>query len=258
MTVALHAVEHGPVHAPAVLLAGSIGTDLGMWDAQVPALAERFRVIAVDLRGHGESPIVPGPATMADLAGDVLALADRFGADRFGYVGLSLGGAVGQVLAAEHPDRLAALVLCCTSARFADAAAAWRERAATVRAQGTSWLVEPSAGRWFAPGFADRRPEEAYRLLEMITSTPAEGYAAACDALSTFDARPLLGRISAPTLVLAGAEDPATPPEMLAEIAEAIPGAALHVVPDASHLATAERPEVVNPLIVDHLERHLR
>jgi 3-oxoadipate enol-lactonase len=257
VTVDLHVVEHGQAGAPAVLLAGSIGTDHGMWDAQVPSLSSRFRVLALDLRGHGASPTTPGPVAMTDLADDVLRVADRLGVDGFGFVGLSLGGAVGQLLASSYPDRVGALVLCCTSARFSEAAASWRERAARVRAEGTGWLVEASRGRWFAPGFADRRPDEADRLLGMLTATPVEGYAAACDALAGFDGRPLLGSVKAPTLVVAGAEDPATPVDMAEELTAGIDGARLLVVPGAAHLASAERPELVNPILLDHLERHL-
>jgi 3-oxoadipate enol-lactonase len=258
VSVALKAVEHGPRGAPAVLLAGSIGTDLGMWDAQVPLLAQRFRVVAVDPRGHGKSPSTPSPVTIADLAEDVLAVADRLGLDGFGYVGLSLGGAVGQSLASSYPSRVRALALCCTSARFSEAAGSWHERAARVRAEGTGWLVEPSRERWFAPGFPERRPDEAARLLGMLSSTPAQGYAAACEALAGFDGRPLLGSITAPTLVVAGVDDPATPVDMAEEIAGGIPDARLVVVPDTAHLATAERPELVNPVLLEHLERHLR
>lgn len=258
MTVALHHESRGPAGAPAVLFGASLGTTSHMWDPQVDALSGRWRTIAFDTRGHGGSPLGDGPATVPDLAGDVLALADSLGIDAFGYCGLSLGGAIGQVLAARHPDRVRALVLCCTSARFADGADAWRERATRVRAEGMEWLVEPSTGRWFTAGFPARQPGVVEGALAMLRETPPEGYAVGCEALAGFDGRPLLGDISAPTLVVAGAEDPATPVGMSEELAAGIKDAELTVVPRAAHLAGVERPDVVTDAIARHLERHLR
>jgi 3-oxoadipate enol-lactonase len=248
----------GPTDAPPVLLGSSVGTTHHMWDRQVDVLAERWRVVAFDTRGHGGSPVTDGPLTVPDLAGDVLALADSLGLSTFGYCGLSLGGAIGQVLAARHPDRVRALVLCCTSARFADGADSWLERAARVRSEGMEWLVEPSTARWFTDGFPGREPDEAARLLDMLRQMSPDGYAAACEALATFDGRPLLGDIAAPTLVVAGEEDPATPVQMSEEIAAGVAGAELTVVRHASHLAAVERPDVVTDAIARHLERHLR
>lgn len=260
MTVPLHHVVTGPADAPAVLLGSSLGTDLHMWDPQVDVLSRRWKIVAFDTRGHGGSPSGPGagePTSVDDLADDVLALADRLGLDTFAYCGLSLGGAIGQVLAARVPDRVRALVLCCTSARFCEGAGAWHERAARVRAEGMSWLVEPSRERWFTPGFSERQPTEADRLLSMLARTPSEGYAACCDALAAFDGRPLLSQITAPTLVVAGEHDPSTPVAMAEELAAGIKDADLLVVPHAAHLASAERPDEVTAAIAVHLERSL-
>lgn len=258
MTVALHHRVSGPPDAPVVLLGGSLGTTVDLWRPQVARLRRHWRVASFDLRGHGGSAVGPGPTAMVDLADDVLALADSLGAATFGYCGLSLGGAIGQVLAASQPARVSALVLCCTSARFGADAAGWLDRARRVRAQGTGWLVQASSERWFAPGFASRDPDTARRLLAMIPTITAEGYAACCDALAGFDGRALLADITAPTLVVAGAEDVATPVAAATELAAGIGGAQLAVVPDAGHLATAERPGPVTDLIAAHLERHLR
>jgi 3-oxoadipate enol-lactonase len=255
-TVELHHVVQGPADAPAILLGGSIGTNWRMWQPQVEELSRTFRVVAFDTRGHGRSPTAAGPTRMEDLAADVVALADRVGVARFGYCGLSIGGAIGQVLAAQHADRVAALVLCCTAARFGDPTS-WHERAERVRREGMAWLVESTRGRWFADGFADREPEEAQRFLSMVEATDREGYAACCDALAAYDGREQLPKITAPTMVIAGAEDPATPVARSEELAAGIPDAKLTVVPDAAHLATAERPDVVTPLVRSHLERHL-
>lgn len=260
MTVPLHHVVTGPPDAAAVVLGSSLGTDLHMWDPQVETLGNRWKVVAFDTRGHGGSASgarAGEPVTVDDLADDVLALVDGLGLDMFAYCGLSLGGAIGQVLAARVPDRVRALVLCCTSARFCDGADAWRERAARVRTEGMAWLVEPSRERWFTPGFSERDPAEADRLLAMLARTPPQGYAACCDALAVFDGRPLLPQITAPTLVVAGEHDPATPVAMAVELAAGIKDADLLVVPGAPHLASVERPGEVTAAIAAHLERSL-
>ena len=257
MSVELHHLDTGPVDAPVVVLGSSLGTDLHMWDPQVQALRRRWRVVAFDARGHGGSPRSDDTTTVDGLADDVLALLDGLGVDGFAYCGLSLGGAIGQILAAKVPERVRALVLCCTSARFCEGAEAWRERAARVRSEGMDWLVEASRERWFAPGFGEREPAEANRLLSMLPATSPGGYAACCDALAAFDGRPLLAQITAPTLVIAGEDDPATPVAMAEEIASGIKDAELLVVHGAAHLASAERPDEVTEAIAAHLERNL-
>lgn len=257
MTIALHHLSTGPTDAPVVVLGSSLGTDLHMWDPQIEVLRRRWRVVAFDAPGHGSSPSSPGPTTVDMLADDVLALLDRLEVERFAYCGLSLGGAIGQVLAARVPERVRALVLCCTSARFVDGAQSWRDRAARVRAEGMAWLVEPSRGRWFTPAFSERDPVEAARLLTMLVETSPEAYAACCEALARCDTRPLLGDIAAPTLVVAGELDPVTPVAMAEELAAGIDRADLVVVPDASHLANVERPAEVTAAVSAHLERNL-
>jgi 3-oxoadipate enol-lactonase len=252
MTARLHAVEDGPADAPVLVLGPSLGTDVGLFDAQVDAFAGRHRVIRYDLRGHGGSEVVPGPCTMADLAADVLALLDRLGVERFSYAGVSLGGAIGQQLALTVPERIVELALIATAAQFADPPS-WAVRAQQVREQGTELLVPSRTGTWFTPEFAEREPAEAERLLAMLRATPAEGYAACCEAIGTFDVRERLGQISAPTLAVAGAEDPVTTGEMVRELAEGIPGAQFVVVPGAGHLSNATHPDVVNAALREHL-----
>ncbi|GAA4192076.1 3-oxoadipate enol-lactonase [Microbispora amethystogenes] len=240
----------GPPDAPVVVLGPSLGTTLDLWEPQLAALTRTWRVLRYDLPGHGGSPAASG-FTINDLAAGVLALLDRHGLAqgdrRVAYAGVSLGGAVGTALALRAPDRVASLVLCCTSARFGTAES-WRERAALVRAEGTKPLVEATRSRWFTAGFPG-----AERYLDMLRGADPEGYAACCDALAAFDVRDRLGEVRAPTLVIAGAEDPATPPAHAEVLAEGIPDAALLVVPGAAHLATAERPDVVTEAIVRHL-----
>jgi 3-oxoadipate enol-lactonase len=252
MTARLHAVEEGPADAPVLVLGPSLGTDVGLFDAQVTAFADRYRVIRYDLRGHGRSEMVPGPCTVADLAADVLDLLDRLGVERFCYAGVSIGGAIGQQLALTVPERVEKLALIATAAQFTDPPS-WAVRAKQVRAEGTEFLVPSRTGTWFTPEFAAREPAEAERLLAMLRATPAEGYAACCEAISTFDVRDRLGEIAAPTLVLAGAEDPATTGEMMRELAEGIPGAQFVVVPGAAHLPVATHPDAVDAALREHL-----
>jgi 3-oxoadipate enol-lactonase len=251
-----HHVVDGPQEAEVLVLGPSIGTSLGLFDAQVAELADRWRVVRFDLRGHGSTPATPGPYSIADLAGDVVDLLDSLGVGRCHYLGVSLGGAIGQWLGAHHADRLLTLTICASAARFPDPPQ-WPARAATVRERGTAAMVPSRLGTWYTRGFAEREPEEAERLLDMLRATSAEGYAGCCEAIGTFDARAELGRITVPTLVLAGADDPATTPETVRIIADGVPGARFEVVPDSAHLLTAERPEIVNALITSHLTRRV-
>ncbi|AJF69084.1 3-oxoadipate enol-lactonase [Streptomyces vietnamensis] len=245
---ALHHRAEGPATAPVLLLGPSLGTSTALWDAVAPELSATHRVIRWDLPGHGRSPsslIGPG-ATVADLARLVLDLADSLGVDRFSYAGVSLGGAVGLQLAAQHPERIDRLAVLCSSAHF-DGSAMWQDRAETVRREGLEKLAATANARWFTPGFTV--PE----LVEDHRSADPEAYAACCDALAAFDLRDRLREITAPTLVVAGREDPATPPAHLREIADAVPGAALTEIPGASHLAPAEQPEAVLAALRAHL-----
>jgi 3-oxoadipate enol-lactonase len=250
-----HHVLHGPQDGEVLVLGPSLGTNLGLFDAQVAALASRWRVVRFDLRGHGRSPVPPGPYTVAELAGDVLGLLDRLDVQRCHYLGVSIGGAIGQWLAIHHGDRLASLTVCASAARFADPPS-WPARAATVRAEGTEAMLPSRNGTWFVPGFARREPVAAGRLLSMLRSTPREGYAGCCEAIGAFDVRADLHRVTTPTLVLAGADDPATPVDMVRAIATGIPDAEFAVIADAAHLFTAERPGEVNTAVVAHLEKH--
>jgi 3-oxoadipate enol-lactonase len=193
---------------------------------------------------------------MADLASDVVALADSLGLSRFGFVGLSLGGAIGQQLALSVPDRLTSAVLCSTVPSFG-APATWLERAALVRSSGMAVLAEPTRGRWFTDGFRAAHPDVVEGFISMITSVDPEGYASCCEALSGFDVWDRLGQITVPTRVVAAADDPVAPPEACRAMAAAIPGADLVVVDDASHIASAAQPDAFADAVLDHLGRHL-
>jgi 3-oxoadipate enol-lactonase len=248
VTVEVHYVADGPEDAPPVVLAGSLGSTLAMWEPQVAALARDFRVIRYDHRGHGGSPCPSGRYTLEDLAGDAVALFDRLELDRASFCGLSLGGMVGMWLGAHAPQRIDRLALCCTSPYYGPAM--WDERAALVRDEGTAAVADATIERWFTPEFADKD-----RFHRMLVETSSDGYAGCCDAIGGMDLRADLPSIIAPTLVIAGEDDPATPPEVNRAIADAIPGAHYEVVGPARHLANVEQADKVNELLRDHFAR---
>ncbi|QWB21899.1 MULTISPECIES: 3-oxoadipate enol-lactonase [Streptomyces] len=239
MTLLNHRTE-GPASAPPLLLGPSLGTSYALWDKVAPELSITHRVVRWDLPGHGGSAagLIEAGATVGDLADLVLALADSLGVERFAYAGVSLGGAVGLHLAVHRPERLSSLAVICSSAHF-NGAKPWEERAALVRREGLAGLAEGADARWFTPGFTV--PE----LVRDHRDADPDAYAACCDALAAFDLRDRLSEIAVPTLLVAGREDPATPPAHLREIADAVPDSTLVELPGASHLAPAQCPEAV-------------
>jgi 3-oxoadipate enol-lactonase/4-carboxymuconolactone decarboxylase len=253
MTVELNYELSGPEDGTPVVLSGSLGSDLRMWDQQVePLVAAGFRVVRYDHRGHGGSPAPAGPYTLAELAGDALALLDRLGLRQVSWVGLSLGGMVGMWLAENEPARLERLVLCCTSASLGPASM-WQDRANTARTAGLGALAEPVVSRWVTPAFAEAHPSTVTWLRDMVASHSPEGYASCCTAIEQMSIVDSLPTITTPTLVIAGADDPATPPEHGQRIVDAVPGARLVVVPEAAHLGNVQQPATFTGLIIDHL-----
>jgi 3-oxoadipate enol-lactonase len=218
-----------------------------MWEPQLPALAG-LDVIALDHPGHGGAPAPAGPIGLADLGRGVLAALDERGIGRADYCGLSLGGAVGIWLAANAPERVGRLVLACTRATFGDPQG-WDDRAATVRAHGMEAVADAVLERWFTPGFPDRA-----RWRAMMASIDPEGYARCCEVLRDADLREELPRITAPTLVIAGAEDPSISAEEIELLVSRIPGARLVTLEGAAHIANVERPEAFTAALLSHLE----
>jgi 3-oxoadipate enol-lactonase / 4-carboxymuconolactone decarboxylase len=250
-----------PNAGPLLLLGSSIGTSgTALWSASAALLGERFHVVAWDLPGHGRNaePVSAG-FTMAELASGVLAFADQVLTDReepggrLYYAGDSLGGAVGLQALLDAPDRILAAVLLCTGAKIGTAEG-WRERAARVRASGTTVVVNQSVERWFAAGFLEREPQVGGRLLESLRAADPEAYALACEALADFDVRPRLAEIAVPVLAVAGAEDVATQADLLREIADGVQRGALQILDGVAHLAPAEAPHEVAKLIMKHLD----
>jgi 3-oxoadipate enol-lactonase len=236
---------------PPLVLANSLGTTLEMWDAQVGPLSERFRVIRYDTRGHGRSDVPPGPYTIAELGGDAIDLLDHLGIERAHFAGVSLGGMTGMWLAINAPERVDRLVLICTSAKMAPPEM-WADRAKLVREQGPEAIVDATFERWFTEGY--RSSHDLGRWRAMFVGVPAEGYASCCTIIETMDQTDGLPNISAPTLIIGGAQDlSAPPPEHAAVLAGAIPHARLEVLDPAGHMAAIERADVVTQLILDHL-----
>ncbi len=245
----------GPSGAPVLVLGNSLGTSRAVWDRQIPALAARFRLLTYELPGHGGSVAASGPYTIAQLGAGVLALLDTHGIDRAAYCGISLGGMIGMWLAAHSPERISALGLICTSA-YLPPASGWLARAEQVRAAGMASVSQPSIGRWFTPAFAKREPIATAAFAAELERTDVVGYAGCCAAIAAMDLRSELDAIAAPALVIAGAEDSATPPAHGALIAASTGGVArLRVIRGASHLANVAAPGEVNALLLGHLRQ---
>ena len=244
MSVEVEYTLEGPGDAPVVAFSNSLGTTSVMWDVQAAALSERFRVLRYDARGHGGTSSPPGPYTMGDLAGDVLELLDRLELERVSFCGLSMGGMTGMWLGANAPERIDRLAICCTGLQL-PTAEMWTERAALVRREGMSSVVDATIERWFTPSFPERSPEVVARIREAFLTTDPEGYAGCCEALAEFDMRGRLGGVRAPTLVIAGEDDPVGTPERAAAIGAEIEGSRVVVLPEARHLAAVEQADAV-------------
>ena len=243
----------GPPGAPVLVLGNSLGTSRAVWDRQVPALAAHFRLLRYELPGHGGSPSATGPYTIARLGAAVRSLMDRHGVDRAAYCGISLGGMIGIWLAATAPERICRLGLICTSA-YLPPASGWLARADLVREAGMDSITQASIGRWFTPAFMRREPGVAAAFAADLRRTDPAGYAGCCAAIAKMDLRPELGDMCAPTMVIAGADDPATPPEHGALIAkDAGGGARLRVIRGAAHLANVAAPGEVTAILLGHL-----
>ena len=228
----------GPAPAPVLVFSHSLGSDLTMWDEQAAALAGRLRVLRYDTRGHGGTPVTPGPYTIDGLGRDVIGLLDALAIDRAHFCGLSLGGLIGMWLGAHAPERVEKLVLCNTGAVIGTAER-WNARIRDVRDGGMKAIAASVIERWFTPEFRQRSPPAVARAQSILEATPADAYVACCIAIRDSDEREDLGRIQAPTLVVAGRHDPATPPADLRAIARAIRGCR-YVELEASHLSNVE------------------
>lgn len=242
----------GPDDAPVLVLSNSLGTALDMWAPQLPAFAERFRVLRYDSRGHGGSDAPPGAYSIDRLGRDVVELLDALGVARAHFCGLSKGGFVGQWLGVRAPERIDRLVLANTAA-YMGPPSGWQQRIDRVLHDGMGAIAETVLERWFTPAFCARAPEAVEPIRRMLLATPPAGYAGCCAAIRDMDLRPTAPLIARPALVVAGAADPATPPERADELAGLMRAEARVVRLDAAHLANVEQPDAFAAAVLDFL-----
>ncbi|MGH6771710.1 MAG: 3-oxoadipate enol-lactonase [Xanthobacteraceae bacterium] len=249
----IHVEIEGPEAAPALILSNSLGTTLGMWDGQVAAFTQHFRLVRFDRRGHGGSGVPQGPYSMEMLGRDVLAIMDGLNIRKANWCGLSMGGMEGMWLGANAGDRFERLVLSNTSSFFPDKAG-WNDRLKLVREKGVPAFAAANMERWFTKGFRGRAPQTVDAIKDMFAATPLEGYIACGSAVRDMDHRDLLPKIKAPTLVIVGQHDPATVPEAGQYVCEHIPGARLATL-DAAHLSNVEQPSQFNAAVLGFLTK---
>jgi 3-oxoadipate enol-lactonase len=241
---------------PVVMFAHSLGSDLSIWDTQKSALAGRHTVLRYDLRGHGGSSAPAGAYDFDLLAADAVALLDALAIKATHFVGISLGGMIGQALALAAPQRLEKLVLADTTCGYPPAAqATWPERIRQISAQGLETLVAPTLERWFTAAYHASHPDVVARIGDVIRATPVAGYVGCCHAIAGLDFCNRLAVLELPTLVLVGEQDAGTPPTMAQTLAAAIPGACLEIIPAAAHLANIEQADAFNHLLLAFLNR---
>jgi 3-oxoadipate enol-lactonase len=250
--VRLRARTDGPVDAPALLFLNSLGCDLTMWDGQVRALKERFRMIRFDTRGHGGSDAPGGEYRLERLGLDALVVLDAVGAARADVCGLSLGGVIAQWLAIHAADRADRLILANTAARIGSEDI-WRGRRETVLTEGVGAIAEGVIGRFFSERFRIAAPEIVEIFRRILLNIPPQGYAGCCAALRDADLRPDISGIASATLVIGGAMDASTPPAQAEALARGIPGAGLTIL-DSAHLSNIEQPDAFTAALLNHLE----
>jgi 3-oxoadipate enol-lactonase len=244
----------GKDDGPVVVLSHSLGSSMVMWDPQVDALGAHFRVLCYDTRGHGGSEGPEGPYTLDLLGQDAIALLDALGIGRVHWVGLSMGGMIGQCLALDFADRLQSLILCDTAAALADdAQPLWQERIDTARAKGMQALVESVLERWFSPSFRGRNRQMVARIQRQFLDTPVEGYVGCGEAIRRLNYLDQLSAITIPTLIMVGEDDPATPVEASQAMHERIPKSKLVIVPSARHFSNVEQPQFFNAALLEFL-----
>lgn len=241
----------GPESAPAIVFSNSLGATLAMWDEQVPALIDHYRVIRYDSRGHGQSSAPAGLYTVAELASDALALLDALEVPHATFCGLSIGGMLGQWLGAHASSRFPRLVLCATAPRFGSREL-WDERMRTVQSAGMSGLVGPTMERWFTAEFRARAPEAVERIRSAFLTTTPSGYAGCCAALRDADLRPDLQAIRAPTLLIGGSSDPTATPETMQYLCDRIEQSRSVQLP-AAHLCNIEAAAAFNRELLSFL-----
>ena len=248
---------HGKEGLPWLVLSHSLACSVRMWDEQIAAFRDRYRILAYDTRGHGGSDAPAGAYTLELLADDLKALLEHLRVARAHYCGLSMGGMIGQTYALKYPGMFASLTLADTTSRIpAEALPVWQDRIRTAGSQGMQPLVEPTLARWFTEPYRKAQPQTMRRIGDLIASTPVAGYAGCCQAIPKINLTSRLKEIRCPMLILVGEDDPGTPVAMSKEIQENAPGSKLVVLPHAAHLSNIEQSGGFNRALDEFLKTH--
>lgn len=240
---------------PWLTMSHSLACNLHMWDEEAKRLSKRYKVLRYDTRGHGQSSAPAGAYSLELLADDLHALLRALGVQSTHFVGLSMGGMIGQTFALKYPGVFRSLALCDTTSRYpAEAAPVWVDRIKTVEAQGMEPMVAPTLERWFTASYRNARPEVVARVAAMIRTTPVPGFVGCCHAIPKINLTARLAEIRCPSLVIVGKDDPGTPVAMAEDIHRAMPGSQLVVIPSAAHLSNLEQPDAFNRALGDFVD----
>ncbi len=247
----LNVSVEGRQSGPTLMLSNSLGSTMQMWEPQMKALTQVFRVIRYDRRGHGKSGVPPGPYSMERFGRDVLAILDDLNIDHVHWCGLSMGGMVGQWLGANAPERMGKIILANTACYYPDPSN-WLARIKAVKEGGLAAVADAVIANWLTADFREREPLVTANMKAMMLATPVQGYIACCEALSTLDQRELLPKVKSPTLVIAGRHDMSTPVAAGEMIRSKIPGASMTLL-DAAHISNVEQPHAFTDAVVGFL-----
>jgi 3-oxoadipate enol-lactonase len=254
--ISVHYTLEGPASAPIITMSNSLASNLLMWDPQMSVLTSRYRVLRYDTRGHGSTDAPAGPYSLGELTEDVRALLQALGITRTHFIGLSMGGMIGQIMALKYPQMLQSLVLCDTMSRVpTEAKPLWDDRIHVAEAQGMEPLVEPTLARWFTDPFRQKGSPVLDQVRTMIRTTPARGYAGCCHAIAALNLTDQLKAITLPTLIIVGEDDPGTPVAASRVIHEQIQGSELVILKSAAHLSNLEQPEAFNQALMAFLPK---
>ena len=247
----------GPEKAPVVMLSHSLGSSMIMWNSQLPVLEPQFRVLRYDIRGHGASDTPKGAYTLDHLVDDAKGLLDTLKIDKVHFVGLSMGGMIGQGFAIAHPNRMLSLALCSTSAFIPEVAQPIvQERIDTAEKEGVQALLDGTLTRWFTPEYLKKNPPELARIRRQFLATPVAGYVGCSEAIRRLNYLDQLSRIKLPTLIIVGEDDPGTPVSASKAIHERIAGSKLVIIPKMLHLNNVESPGLFNDHLLEFLREH--
>jgi 3-oxoadipate enol-lactonase len=254
--ISVHYTLEGPASGPVITMSNSLASNLSMWEPQMPVLTSRYRVLRYDTRGHGGTEATAGPYSLDELSEDVRALLQALGITRTHFIGLSMGGMIGQIIAIKCPQMLQSLVLCDTMSRVpTEAKPMWDDRIHTAETGGMEPLVEPTLARWFTEPFRQKGSPVLDQVRTMIRSTPPRGYTGCCHAIAALNLTDHLKAITLPTLIIVGEDDPATPVAASHVIHEQIRGSELVILKSAAHLSNLEQPEAFNQALTAFLPK---